>query len=391
MFFPLAIEAGFAAMLAVAQTPAPAPRQSAPAAKPGVSNTASQVDSIIKLVKAGLSEGLIVKSLQKANKPANLSTADMVKLKEAGVSENIILVMMDPTFVPEPVAAPAAAGDPAPPPPPPPAPGQAAHVAPVAPPAAAAVNRTAVTGDWKAAIQSRLEQQFPLTQASGNKADIVSAGAVLTLKKSALAMYTAAAFSNVNTYKNGKISNGMFGSLCKTSHESNSCKMFVKGEKFWVIQIDVKDDGATFRFLSDPMPDSRFMGALKFPFAKGSAPSPDEIAALASEVVGVDTSVTQAPPAPTGQAPPAPQQTVQPAQQSFAEIPPPPPPLDQAAPAPIPPPAAPTGNIDLGQTIDQVVAAMGQPDRIATVGAKKIYSYKNLKVTFINGKVTDVQ
>ena len=54
-------------------------------------------------------------------------------------------------------------------------------------------------------------------------------------------------------------------------------------------------------------------------------------------------------------------------------------------------PAAAPVSIELGQTIDQVVAAMGQPLRKATVGAKAIYSYKDMKIIFKDGKVADIQ
>ncbi|MFZ0687804.1 MAG: hypothetical protein WAM89_19835, partial [Terriglobales bacterium] len=47
--------------------------------------------------------------------------------------------------------------------------------------------------------------------------------------------------------------------------------------------------------------------------------------------------------------------------------------------------------IHLGQTIDQVLSALGKPDKIVDLGAKQIYVYKDLKVTFVNGKVSDVQ
>ena len=68
------------------------------------------VDSVIESVKAGLSESIIIKTLQRDNKPANLTPADLVKLKNAGVSENIIGVMLDPTSAPAaPAPAPAAA------------------------------------------------------------------------------------------------------------------------------------------------------------------------------------------------------------------------------------------------------------------------------------------
>ncbi len=54
-------------------------------------------------------------------------------------------------------------------------------------------------------------------------------------------------------------------------------------------------------------------------------------------------------------------------------------------------PAAAPVSVDMGQTVDQVVAAMGQPTRKATVGAKTIYFYKDMKITFTGGKVSDVQ
>jgi hypothetical protein len=47
--------------------------------------------------------------------------------------------------------------------------------------------------------------------------------------------------------------------------------------------------------------------------------------------------------------------------------------------------------IEKGQTPDQVKAAIGVPDKIVNLGAKQIYVYKDIKVTFINGKVSDVQ
>jgi len=56
-----------------------------------------------------------------------------------------------------------------------------------------------------------------------------------------------------------------------------------------------------------------------------------------------------------------------------------------------PAPAAEPVSVDVGQTIDQVTAALGTPLKIVNLGAKKIYVYKDMKVTFNNGKVSDVQ
>lgn len=47
--------------------------------------------------------------------------------------------------------------------------------------------------------------------------------------------------------------------------------------------------------------------------------------------------------------------------------------------------------IQKGQTPDEVQAALGKPEKIVNLGAKQIYVYKDLKVTFLNGKVSDVQ
>ena len=85
---------------------APAPKAASKAAPKAAAKTApSQVDSVIESVKAGLSEALIIRTLKRDNKPADLTPADLVKLKNAGVSENIIGVMLDPASTPAPAAA----------------------------------------------------------------------------------------------------------------------------------------------------------------------------------------------------------------------------------------------------------------------------------------------
>jgi hypothetical protein len=47
--------------------------------------------------------------------------------------------------------------------------------------------------------------------------------------------------------------------------------------------------------------------------------------------------------------------------------------------------------ISLGQSIADVEAMNGKPDKVIDLGAKKIYMYKDLKITFTNGVVSDVQ
>jgi hypothetical protein len=64
----------------------------------------------------------------------------------------------------------------------------------------------------------------------------------------------------------------------------------------------------------------------------------------------------------------------------------------QLAPLPPPPPPAPAlPRPTVGQTQDAVVASLGYPDSVDASGDKQIYIYKNMKVTFVNGKVSKVE
>src|SRR5579864_1620420 len=137
---------GFLVGIALGQTapPAAAPKATPKAAPAKAKAAPSPVDSVIESVKAGLSEALIIRTLQRDNKPANLTPADLVKLKNAGVSENIIGVMLDPAAAPAPAAA--AAPAPAPVAAPPPAPVAAPVPAPAPEAIAASVSAPASAG-----------------------------------------------------------------------------------------------------------------------------------------------------------------------------------------------------------------------------------------------------
>lgn len=59
-------------------------------------------------------------------------------------------------------------------------------------------------------------------------------------------------------------------------------------------------------------------------------------------------------------------------------------------PEPVAPPASKTP-LTVGQTPDEVIAILGQPLNIVDLGAKKIYVFKDLKVTFTAGKASAFQ
>jgi hypothetical protein len=59
--------------------------------------------------------------------------------------------------------------------------------------------------------------------------------------------------------------------------------------------------------------------------------------------------------------------------------------------APPPTPAAAPPTIALGQSINDVTAILGPPVTVVDLGSKKIYKYKDLKVSFKDGKVSNVE
>ena len=186
---------------------APAPKAASKAAPKAAAKTApSQVDSVIESVKAGLSEALIIRTLKRDNKPADLTPADLVKLKNAGVSENIIGVMLDPASTPAPAAAaapvapaPAAPVAAAPAPAPTPEPVAAAAPAPAASgPTTQAQKKRVIVDEFdystvKTAVQSVFNTQQDIGKgiramlvtrlAQANKVVIVERAKMATLTK----------------------------------------------------------------------------------------------------------------------------------------------------------------------------------------------------------------
>jgi hypothetical protein len=269
----------------------------------------------------------------------------------------------------------------------------------------------------KTTLEQQLESEYKITTPTADNTDLVTTGSVLILQKKGFSAGAASSkVATQNTYKDGQIKSGAatavrrFGGLPGISSipgvgtaagtaagAAGGSRDFVNGEKLYVTQITVDrgKDGIVFDLISDAYGDAgRFKGSLRFQFPKGTVGSAD--------LATVDQTITQVfkiqPPddaaaadknaqQPAANAPAQPAASAAPAP-AAADAPPPPI-------APPPPPAdeppAPPKSIDLGQTKDQVVASFGQPERTAKVGNKEIYFYKDLKVTFVGGKVTDVQ
>ena len=267
----------------------------------------------------------------------------------------------------------------------------------------------------KAAIEKKLTADYALTQATADQTDIVTAGAILVLKKGNVVMGPSTQTTIYqSTYKDGVVSPNFAGKLNNgltrlrripgaAPPPASGTRTFVPGEKMWVTKIECRDDGVVFDLFTDAYAEVRYRAALKFAFDKhGVMPSSDQMAAMVGEVFKVqpaEETKAEDPPQKQQAAPPArgQRQAAPPAAAPPAEVAPPPPAeptLAPIAPPPPPPddPQGPPKELKIGQTKDQVIANFGQPEKVVKLGTKEIYYYKDLgKVTFVNGKVTDVQ
>lgn len=277
---------------------------------------------------------------------------------------------------------------------------------------------TAQNKGSNADVEKKLGDKYALTIINA-EGGVVTAGVTLTLKKPGL--IAGSQNTCANEYKDGKIGLASaskavcasavkkFGSLpgislipgvggtASTAQGSvPGTRPFVQGEKLYVTKIEVKDN-ITLSLASDAINDVVYKAEMRFAIAKGATPDPVQADQWIAEVFSSAPpekaqDSQQAAPAAAAAAPAAAPEA------ALAPIAPPPPPPQDPALAPIAPPpppsdapAAPTQTLGLGMTIDQVVAILGQPTRVASVGTKQIYSYKDLKVTFVDGKVTDIQ
>lgn len=242
--------------------------------------------------------------------------------------------------------------------------------------------------DDLAAIQKALANKYALTTTTADRTDIVTPGCVLVLKKSNL-LTTEVSKTIVfpNTYKNGRITQSKLLAMGRMPGTGmiDGTRTFVSGEKVWVTGIEVKEKEVVFEIYTDAISDVRYRAKLNFPFEKDATPTVNGAVATIGEVFDIQQSDS----ASGGGQQQQQTQAIPPARPGAGAAPAvdaPPPPI-----APPPPPPADPKEIKLGQTPDQVTANIGQPDKVIKLGPKQIYVYKDMKVIFVGGKVSDVQ
>jgi hypothetical protein len=247
-------------------------------------------------------------------------------------------------------------------------------------------------------LESQLGAKYKLAKLGTDSTglSVVDAGTVLVIKKGGILSVPSGTMVLVPSYvKDGQIktaNNAAMSGVNKllkwkgvsdpTGAASSDTKFLTTGEKVYPFKIDVnkKDSKVTLSIIecdscnSVQDPSSR-KAQVVFQFPKDYLNGADggQISDVINQILEI-----QADDAGQQQDQGQQDQGQQQAQGQQA-------PQQEAAPATPPP------TIQLGQTPDEVTGMLGQPSKIVNLGAKQIYIYKDMKITFVKGKVTDVQ
>lgn len=212
------------------------------------------------------------------------------------------------------------------------------------------------SSDWKGTLKDDLEKTYPLSHRAGLSPDrITQEGIVLVIEKQGIAADPSSDMRYSITYvQNGQIGE-QGGAVAGIFNKTNS-RVFKPGEKVYVTGIKIGDDYVMLELMSCDMFDvvkkgstkqTRYKAALSFKFDPATLPTLDsaKIKAVISPIIATESEAQ----------------------------------------------TANTKTVELGQTPDQVKAALGAPDKIVKLGPKEIYVYKDMKVVLTDGKVSDVQ
>jgi hypothetical protein len=240
-------------------------------------------------------------------------------------------------------------------------------------------------------VVAAIEKKYVVTEVSADHDQITKDGTTMSLKCAGI---YSLPISQVLTTPDNAVADGKIKSpsmMAKYTLETLGAHVLQTGEKVYVTKIedktDSKGDVLKFSLLTvNPLDvrgqsaQKKFSASVSFHFKKGyldEAP-PDDVEQAVEAVIAPDIGSDQAQ---SGGGPAPPAQQPSPPRQAVAAPPPPPP----AAPAGPPP------TIAIGESSTQVLQAMGMPQQMIDLGKKKTYVYKNMKVIFVDDKVSDVQ
>ena len=252
-------------------------------------------------------------------------------------------------------------------------------------------------------LQEQLAAQYKLVKMGSDTSgySVVEEGTLLAVQKGGVVGVPYSDKTVLTTkYENGTVHGpsamkaearkALLGHFSQTAAEGQSTHLFRKGDKVYATKIDVKADKDVVVMsivacdtCNNTDPQTWNKANVEFEFPKGSLAKAsagdveDNIGQLLA--ISDDSQQAQGGQQQSGQQQGGPQQgggQDQGSQQQGGQE-------QQAQSEP--------QTIQMGMTTDQVQASLGQPSKIVNLGPKQIYVYKDLKITFLNGKVVDVQ
>ena len=238
----------------------------------------------------------------------------------------------------------------------------------------------AQSGQAPPSLQEQLSAQYTMakvTAAAGGVAVQETGTALIVQKEGLVAIPAAVLFGCPSKYQDGNLHkpNG----FC-TAMVGNNSRPVKKGDRLYPLKfkVDTKGGKISLDLLScDPCVGAESANiyktqmVLEYPKGALDKVGVPEVEDTIAQVLTIDDSNTNQ----QGQGQGQDQQQSAPQDNQ------------QAAQEPAPEPQT----IQIGQTRDEVDAALGKPETVANVGTKQICKYKDFRVTFVNGKVVDIQ
>jgi hypothetical protein len=248
-------------------------------------------------------------------------------------------------------------------------------------------------------LQEQLLAQYKLVKMGSDSSglSVVDAGTLLAIKKGGILGVPSSDTNTLATkYQDGTVhtpsgllSKGIGFGMSKLGKQQTT-RLFQVGEKVYPSKVEVKADKDSVNLsiiacdtCNKTDPPTYYKATVVFQFAKGylaKASAGDvedtigQLLSISSDDSQQDQGAQQGGQQDQGQQAQQGGQGGQGGQQGGQDQP-------QAEPQ----------TIEKGMTPDEVQNALGKPDKIVNLGSKQLYIYKDLKVTFVNGKVSDVQ
>lgn len=254
--------------------------------------------------------------------------------------------------------------------------------------AAAVILLAAVAGaQTPVTLQEQLDAQYKVAKMAGGGAVVVEAGTMLVVQRPGIKAMPFRAIPKCAAKFENNTLHMATGFFCTNAMALQD--YFQKGNKVYPLKIEVNPakEKIVFRVVScddcnGVNPPTGLKGEVEFEFARGYLEKAN--AGEVEDTIAQVFAISNEDPQDQANAQNPGQQGAM-SQQAGD--------LQQTANQPLPSQQgqAEPQTIQLGMTTDQVQSMLGKPDKFFNVGAKQIYVYKDVKVTFIDGKVNDVQ